>query len=191
MDDADRSLPGSGAQAAPGTVYWITGLAGAGKSTLGRLLTARLRAESGAAVFLDGDVMRTAFGEDCAYGLSDRRRLAGRYARCARMLAEQGLHVVCAVIAMFEDVRAWSRAHIPSYVEVYLDVPLCALRARDRKGLYAGASGAAGPEGAQVVGLDLPFEPPEQPDLVFAAHGETNPADLCQAILDHAAARAR
>src|ERR1700679_1455988 len=84
-----------------GRVYWITGLSGAGKTTLGRELWQRLRAAGRPAIFLDGDMLRGVIAEDLAHNLPNRRKSAMRNARLCRMLASQGGDVVCPTISMF------------------------------------------------------------------------------------------
>src|SRR5580658_5605660 len=112
---------------ATGCVFWITGLSGAGKSTVGERLWRRLRAAGRQAVFLDGDSLRAAISEDLGYRSEDRRRSAMRNARVCQLLSRQGMDVVCATISLFHEVQNWNRAHIPGYVEIYLQVPLAEL----------------------------------------------------------------
>jgi len=118
-----------------GIVYWITGLSGAGKTTIGSLLYKKLRARKDNVVLLDGDVVRRAFGNDLGYTREDRHEMAMRYSRICRMLSEQGIDVVCCTISMFDDVRAWNRENIAEYREVYLRVSreVLAQRSYDRK----------------------------------------------------------
>jgi glutamine kinase len=151
-----------------GRVFWVTGLSGAGKTTVGQELWRRLRAHGHAAVFLDGDALRTAIAQDLTHDAASRRQSAMRNARLCRLLASQGTDVVCATISLFHEVQRWNRANIPGYCEIYLHVPLDELRRRDGKGIYAAASRSDTP---QVVGLDLPAEVPESPDLILENHG--------------------
>jgi glutamine kinase len=155
-------------KAAPGRVFWITGLSGAGKTTVGRELWSRLRAAGRPVTFLDGDVLRGVIGEDLGHSLADRRRSAMRNARLCRMLAGQGADIVCATISLFHDVQRWNREKIPGYHEIYLRVPIDELRRRDCKGIYAAAQRG---EAKDIVGLDLPAEPPQAPDLILDNYG--------------------
>ena len=90
-----------------GTVYFFTGLSGAGKTTVGSLFYQRLKNTKPNAVYLDGDEIRVAFGEDVGYTNDDRLRWAGRIFRVCRLLSDQGIDVVCCSIAMFDTVRRY------------------------------------------------------------------------------------
>src|ERR1700691_1705860 len=167
-------------EGSPGRVFWITGLSGAGKTTLGRELTSRLRAAGRPVTFLDGDALRSVIAEDLGHSAEDRRRSAMRNARLCRLLAEQGVDVVCATISLFHEVQRWNRKNIPGYREIYLRVPIDGLRRRDSKGIYAGAHRG---DARNVVGLDLPAEPPEAPDLVLDNYGALDVATAVDRIL--------
>src|SRR5580693_4391790 len=156
--------PESEYEASPGRVFWITGLSGAGKTTLGRELWSRLRASGRPVTFLDGDALRAAIAEDLDHSADDRRRSAMRNARLCRLLAEQGADVVCATISLFHDVQRWNRENILGYREIYLRVPLDELRRRDSKGLYSRAQNG---DARDIVGLDVQAEAPEAPDLIL------------------------
>lgn len=149
-------------------VVWIIGLSGAGKTTLARETVRRVRRTLPNVVLLDGDQLREVWGGDVDHTLAGRKRNADRICRLGRMLEEQGVHVVCAILSLFEESRAWNRDQCDSYFEVFIDAPLEALQARDPKGLYAAA--AAG-RMADVPGVDLPFAPPQRPDKVIANTG--------------------
>src|SRR6185295_11699411 len=104
-------------------VVWITGLSGAGKTTVARALVTRLRRVGGAVVHLDGDALREVYGDDAGHREADRQRIGARHARLSRLLASQGVDVVCSTISMFRALWAWNRSHIQRYVEIYLRVP--------------------------------------------------------------------
>lgn len=151
-------------------VYWLTGLSGAGKTTLGRLWHEELKALGRTAVFLDGDELRRVFGDDLGFTEADRRRSAMRNARLCALLGRQGLDVVCCTISMFDSVREWNRANIPGYFEVYVKASMDVLRRRDQKGLYSGGGG-------NVAGVSLRVEEPKRPDLILENDGQKTPAE--------------
>ena len=163
-------------KASIGRVFWITGLSGAGKTTVGMELWRRLRTAGRSAVFLDGDALRAAIAEDLGHGAEGRRRSAMRNARLCELLASQGEDVVCSTISLFHEIHRWNRQHIPGYCEIYLRVPMQELRRRDCKGIYAAAERGDLPN---VVGLDMAAELPEAPDLIVDNCG---PLDVAAAV---------
>ncbi|MFZ0279487.1 MAG: adenylyl-sulfate kinase, partial [Candidatus Sulfotelmatobacter sp.] len=92
-------------EASTGRVFWVTGLSGAGKTTVGRELWSRLRAAGRQVFFLDGDALRAVIAEDLGHSADNRRRSAMRNARLCRLLAGQGADVVCATISLFHEVQ--------------------------------------------------------------------------------------
>ena len=157
-----------------GTVYFFTGLSGAGKTTVGGLFYRRLKATKPNAVYLDGDEIRVAFGEDVGYTQEERLRWAGRIFRVCKLLSDQGIDVVCCSIAMFDAVRRWNREHIPNYKEIYIRVKKETLIQRNQKGLYTA--------GCNVVGVDLPFDEPKSPDLILQNDGDRTPLELVEEV---------
>ncbi len=118
-----------------GRVVWITGLSGAGKSTVSAHLRPHLLRADPKTIFLDGDdlraVMAAASVDGADHGRAQRLELAQRYARLCRLLALQDFTVVIATISLFREVHEWNRNNLPGYVEVYLKVPVEELRRRD------------------------------------------------------------
>ncbi len=156
-----------------GSVYWITGLSNVGKTTLGRLLVEDLRERGRAAVHLDGDVLREVYGEEGRYDLAARKEIAARNGRLCRLIASQGIDVVCSTISLFHEVQSWNRANIPGYREILLTAPLAVLRARDTRGVYS--------QGA-VAGVDLAAEVPATPDLSLESGGDRTPQELLEQV---------
>ena len=155
--------------ASVGRVFWITGLSGAGKTTLGRELCGRLRAKGRPVIFLDGDVLRAAIAEDLGHSAGGSAAIGDAQCAPVPVAGEQGADVVCATISLFHEVQRWNRENIPGYREIYLRVPIDELRRRDSKGIYARSPRG---DARNVVGIDVPAEAPEAPDLVLDNYGE-------------------
>ena len=145
-------------------VIWIIGLSGTGKTTLATQVVERIRQLKGKVVLLDGDLIRDLFGNDVNHTIEGRRRNAERLSVLTKFLADQGVHVVAAVLSIFPEWRRWNRENIADYSEVYLKASMQTLLRRDIKNLYAKAARG---EIVDVVGVDLPFPEPENPDLVI------------------------
>jgi cytidine diphosphoramidate kinase len=155
-------------------VIWIIGMSGAGKTTLSEILHDRIKPRLPNLVRLDGDVIRSVFGNDVDHTVEGRRRNAVRLSALSKLLADQQIHVVAAVLSIFPDMRAWNREHIPDYVEVYVKSSMETLKRRDTKGLYARAFRGEIPN---VVGVDIPFPEPTNPDLVIENDTEDGKLD--------------
>ena len=141
-------------------VYWITGLSGAGKTTIGKIFYEKLRKKRPNTVFLDGDAMRKVFGDDLGYAREERIKCAMRYARLCDMLQKQEMNVVCCTISMFDCVRDWNREHIKGYREIFVKASMETLFQRDQKGLYSGKGNGGCRRSyrggrAQTSGLDI------------------------------------
>ena len=162
-------------------VYWITGLSGAGKTTIGKIFYEKLKAEHPNTVFLDGDMMRKVFGDDLGYTREERITCAMRYSRLCAMLEEQGMFVICCTISMFDCVRKWNRENIGNYKEIYVKVSMDTLRNRDQKGLYSGITDESQKE---VAGIHVEVEEPKHPDLILLNDGDKPPVEQAEEILE-------
>ncbi len=149
----------------PGRVVWITGLAGAGKTTIAKAVHRMLQSgpNPDSWVRLDGDDIREIMGNDLGHDVEDRFANAWRVCRLCRYLSEQGISVIVATISLFEECQEWNRETMPRYFEVLVEVERATLLGRDQKGLYSGTLANAT---SNVAGMDQEVHFPERPDLV-------------------------
>jgi adenylylsulfate kinase-like enzyme len=157
-------------------VYWITGLSGAGKSTIGYEYYLHMKSLGESVVFLDGDDLRLIMGIECGYEPSERKKISYRYARLSKMLSEQNVHVVIATISMFNEVREWNRKNILDYVEIYIKVPLEILIKRDQKNLYSNNVD-------NVMGFNAHAEEPLNPDVILINDGSKSPEEITSKLI--------
>jgi len=145
-------------------IVWLTGLSGAGKSTIANLVEKRLLALGRHTYLLDGDNVRKGLNSDLGFTDTDRIENGRRVAEVAALMADAGLIVIVALISPFLGERAKARAMVETseFLEVFVDTPLAIAEARDPKGLYRKARRG---ELANFTGIDSPYEPPEHPDL--------------------------
>lgn len=153
-----------------GFVLWLTGLSGAGKSTIAGLIEARLREQGAKVEVLDGDVVRTHLSKGLGFSREDRDINIRRIGFVAELLARNGVIVIVAAISPYRAVREEIRARIPGFVEVFVECPIEALAQRDVKGLYKKA--LAG-EISQFTGVSDPYEPPDNPEVTVDSSRET------------------
>lgn len=157
-------------------VVWIIGLSGAGKSTLAQEVVNLARQRISNVVLLDGDLVREALGNDLGHTMLDRKKNADRLCRLGKLLDDQGIHVVCSVLSLFPESRAWNRKRLRNYYEVYIAAPLDSLVRRDGKGLYKKALAGE----IELPGVNMDFPEPERSDLVIPNGGSL------EALLGHA-----
>lgn len=145
-----------------GRVFWISGLSGAGKTTVCHKLVEYLKTQHRSVVMLDGDELREAMSAASAYSRKERLQLAMRCAHLCHLISVQGLDVVIATISLFREVHEWNRSNIPGYMEIFLDVPMEELIRRDPKQIIARAAKG---ELKDFTGVDLAVEVPQVPDV--------------------------
>lgn len=147
----------------PGTVIWLTGLSGAGKTTIARALAAELAARGDAIEMLDGDALRDLL-PDTGFSPQERDRHVRRTGFMASRLAHHGVTVIAALISPSADARAFVRSICRRFVEVYVSTPLEECERRDPKQLYARARRG---DLLQFTGVSAPYEPPTQAEVVI------------------------
>jgi len=145
-------------------IIWVIGLSGAGKTTIGQALYQRIKSRHPQTVFLDGDIFRRVMGGDLGFSAQDREKSCWRYHYFCQMLDSQGINVVCCVLSNQPDIQAKNRETFKSYFEIYIDVTMDTLIQRDPEGLYQSCLKG---ETTNVVGIDIPFTPPANPDMVI------------------------
>jgi len=146
----------------PGFCLWLTGLPSAGKTTIGKALVPKLRAQGWNVELLDGDEIRMGLSADLGFDRKSRETHAGRVSFVAKVLARNGAIPIVALISPYRSSRARAREMIGSFVEVYVTTPIGECEKRDVKGLYKKAR-----EGkiTEFTGVDDPYEAPEHPEI--------------------------
>lgn len=163
-------------------VVWFIGMSGTGKTTVSKLVYEELKKEIPNLVRLDGDVLRDVFGNDADHTVEGRRKNAVRISNLTKMLADQGIHVIAAVLSIFPEWQSWNRENIADYAEVYMKASMDILKERDVKNLYKPALKG---EIENVVGVDIPFPEPKNADLtVENDQYRENFDDIIQKVLD-------
>jgi len=152
-------------------VLWLTGLSGAGKSTIADLLEQSLHRAGHHTIVLDGDNIRHGLNRDLGFTDEDRVENIRRVAEVAKLMVEAGLIVIVSFISPFRSERRLARGLVgeDEFLEIYVDTPLDICEARDPKGLYKLARAGKLPN---LTGIGSPYEPPAQPELVLAAGRE-------------------
>ena len=163
-------------------VLWLTGLSGAGKSTIANLVEKKLARMNRHTFLLDGDNVRHGLNKDLGFTEADRVENIRRVGEVAKLMADAGLIVITAFISPFRAERDMVRAMLPpgEFLEIHIDTPLAEAERRDVKGLYAKARAG---QLKNFTGVDSPYEPPEHPELRIDTT-KMSPEDAAQMIVD-------
>jgi bifunctional enzyme CysN/CysC len=150
----------------PPLTFWLTGLSGAGKTTIAREFEARVFNSGGVVVWLDGDTLRSGINSDLGFSKRDRSEHIRRTAEIAKLLNQSGALVVCSLISPFHEQRAQAKEIVgaDSFVEVHVNASLEVCEQRDPHGLYAKARAG---DVSQFTGIDARYEAPEEPRIVL------------------------
>ncbi len=162
-------------------LLWFTGLSGAGKSTIADNLEKKLHALGKHTFVLDGDNIRHGLNRDLGFTEADRVENIRRIAEVAKLFVDAGLITLVAFISPFRAEREMARDLVApgEFIEIFVDTPLAACEQRDPKGLYKKARRG---ELQNFTGLDSPYEPPINPELVLDALNESA-SDLADRVI--------
>jgi bifunctional enzyme CysN/CysC len=171
------------------TVIWLTGLSGAGKSTIANLVESELQRRGHHTYLLDGDNVRHGLNADLGFTEADRVENIRRVSEVARLMADAGLIVLVSFISPFRAERQMARSLFEpgEFVEVFVDTPLSVAEERDPKGLYEKARSG---ELVNFTGIDSPYEPPERPEIRIETE-HRSPQDAARQVLEWLVERGR
>ena len=160
---------------------WLTGLSGAGKSTIATLVQQHLYELNIHTYILDGDIVRAGLCADLGFTDTDRKENIRRVVEVTKLMLDAGLFVIVALISPYSAERFAARKSIGKnrFHEVYIDTPLGIAESRDVKGLYKKARAG---EIKYFTGIDSPYEVPEAPELVVSSINETPKQSAYQII---------
>ena len=153
-----------------GFTLWMTGLSGAGKTTVAKALTELLTARGILIERLDGDVVRESLTKDLGFSKEDRDKNIERVTFVAKLLSRNNVGVVASFISPYAETRDFVRRETTNFIEVFVHAPIEVCAERDVKGLYAKAFAGEIPN---FTGVSDPYEAPENADIVLNTHLET------------------
>ena len=160
-------------------VIWITGLSASGKTTLSKSFGQLVRPLYPNFVLLDGDVIRQLYGNDLGYSEADRWIQIKRIQTIAVFLEQQSIIVVVAALYAHDDLLSHNRTIFERYFEVYLKAEIKFLSTREVKGLYKKAFNK---EIKDIVGVDIPWNEPKDPDLIFQMVESKTPEEMAKIL---------
>jgi adenylylsulfate kinase len=164
-----------------GLILWLTGLSGAGKTTIAQGVEYALKKRSCLVEVLDGDIIRTKLSKDLGFSKEDRETNIRRIGFVANLLSRNGVVVIVAAISPYRAVRNELRRTTENFIEVYVNAPLNVCEVRDVKGLYAMARAG---EIKSFTGIDDLYEEPLNPDIICYTSQESIQESIARVIAE-------
>ena len=153
-----------------GLILWFTGLSGAGKTTISKVVAEKLKQRGQKVEILDGDIVRENLSKGLTFSKEDRDINIRRIGFVAHLLSRNGVVAITAAISPYKAIRNEIREMYDNFIEVYINAPLEVCEQGDVKGLYAKARSG---EIKNFTGIDDPYEPPDNPEITCCTDQES------------------
>ena len=163
-------------------VIWITGISGAGKTTIANSLIDKYKKVLPNLVNIDGDDIRNLYGNDLGYEETQRIIQIKRLQKLCLFLENQGQIVIASALYSSPFLMAWNRENFSEYYEIYLNVSLELVKIRDPKGIYKKYE--LGRE-KNIVGIDVPWHEPEKPNLIINIDEKKSISEITDLITEN------
>ena len=157
-----------------GTLFWITGLSGSGKSEIGNNLLPALRKRIGPTVLINGDDLRKIF-KLYGYTKSERLENADKFFGLYKLLTDQGINVIFCVVSMFQKIRSLNKKYIDNYIEIYIETELEKILRKKKKKTYSKYK-------KNIVGIDIKPEFPKNPDIKILNDFKKNTKEIANIL---------
>tara|TARA_B110000971_G_scaffold138330_1_gene141465 strand:- start:531 stop:1052 length:522 start_codon:yes stop_codon:yes gene_type:complete len=141
-----------------GILFWVTGLSGAGKTSISNKIYQRIKGTYGKTFYINGDEMRKIFDLK-SYDNSDRKKGGIKYSKLFKKITDQNINVLFAGMALFDDVRKWNRINVKNYLEIYIKTSLKNIIKKKYTKIYK--------KKTKLVGIDIRPEFPKKPDIII------------------------
>ena len=139
-----------------GILFWITGLSGSGKTSLGKKIFVEINKKYGKTILLNGDDLRNIF-QLKKYSFSDRYQVAMSYSNFCKKITNQKINLIFTTVSMFHNVRHYNNKNINNYIEIFIKTNIKKIIKEDKKKLYKSKYKK------NIVGVDIKFEIPKKP----------------------------
>jgi len=140
-----------------GTLFWITGLSGSGKTSISKKIHTRIIKQYGPTILISGDQIRKIFSLK-GYTYADRLNIVKKYCLLSKLITQNKVNVIISVIGMLDILRDWNKKNIKNYIEIYVESSIKDLKVRNKKKLYTNNK-------ESVVGINVKPEFPKNPDI--------------------------
>ena len=159
-----------------GMLFWITGLSGAGKTTLANKIKKEISKCYGTTLVISGDNIRSIFDLK-GYDYEDRLKILKKYSKFAQYVTNQKINIILAVVGMVHSARKWNRTNIDNYIEIYIKSNLRNIKNLNKKKIYHKK------KPGKIIGIDIKAELPKEPDITIINSFNKSPNILSKNLL--------
>jgi adenylylsulfate kinase-like enzyme len=142
-----------------GILFWITGLSGTGKSTIGKNIYKDISKKFGPTILINGDDFRDIFDLK-SYSKEARLSNCKKFVKYCKFITKQKINVIFTVVGMYNQIRTWNRKNIPNYIEIYIKANVLKIIKKKKKPVYTNYK-------KDIVGMDIKAELPKKPDIII------------------------
>ena len=157
-----------------GVLIWITGLSGAGKTSLANQIKKEIKANYGPTLLINGDDLRKIFKLN-KYDKSSRLKYVKQYSELVRFITNQGINVIFTVVGLFDSIRNWNRKNINNYIEIFVKADILQIKKKRKKKIYF--------KKKQIMGVQIKPEFPKKPDLILINDFKSNIKKLSKVLI--------
>ena len=157
-----------------GILFWITGLSGSGKTTIGKKFYIELKKKFKCTVFFNGDDLRNIFKLN-KYDAKSRKKYALSYCKLCKTLTDQGINVIFTTVSMYEDIRLFNKKNIKNYFEIYIKTNISKIIKLKKKKIYSQSN--------NIIGIHIKPELPKKSDIIIKNNFLKKTDDLAMLIL--------
>lgn len=158
-----------------GILFWITGLPGAGKTTIGNLIKNEIEKSYGPTLVVSGDDLRKIFSLQ-GYDEISRNKIAYKYVNFAKLITNKKINLIFATVCMFDHMRDWNRKNIKNYCEIYIEANIKKIIKMKKKKLYMKID-------KNIIGINIKPQLPKKPDIIIKNNFSKKPTVLKNILL--------
>ena len=157
-----------------GVLIWITGLSGAGKTSLANQIKKEIKENYGPTLLINGDDLRKIFKLN-KYDKSSRLMYVKQYSELLKFITNQGINVIFTVVGLFDSIRNWNRKNIDNYIEIFVKADVLQIKKKRKKKIYF--------EKKQIMGVQIKPEFPKKPDIILINDFKSNIKKLSKDLI--------
>lgn len=160
-----------------GKIFWLTGLSGSGKTTIGKLIHKDITKLFGPTILINGDDIRNIFNI-VSYDKKSRLKIGKQYSDFCKFVSYQNINIIITVVGLFYDLHSYNRKNNKNYIEIYIKSKIKNIIKNNKKKIYKKK------DVGDIVGINIRPELPKKPDITINNNFKTSMNNLSTQLLN-------